>query len=82
MRSTHTYATLAVSQETYDEIAGYLRAADYGHAFIVERGERNVIDMHGIGLTVTSGVHHKPAECDRPPPGWKCSRERGHPGCG
>ncbi|MBY3433066.1 hypothetical protein HFN89_02585 [Rhizobium laguerreae] len=43
---THTYATLEVSIEAYDEIAQKLKDASYGHAFM----EDGVIDMHGIGL--------------------------------
>ena len=45
-----TFATLEVSQRTYDEIARLLRAAGYGHAFVVGSGEPPTIDMHGIGL--------------------------------
>ncbi len=48
-RSTHTYAVLAVSQSTYDEIAHLLKEAGYDHAFHV-RFHGTVIDMHGIGL--------------------------------
>lgn len=47
LRSTHTFVTLDVSQAAYDEIAGKLRAADYGHAFV-----GSAIDMHGIGLVL------------------------------
>lgn len=46
-RSTHTYVELEVSAAAYDEIAGKLRAADYGHVF----GSDGEIDMHGIALT-------------------------------
>lgn len=50
---THTYAELAVSRATYDEIAGKLREAGYDHAFLPERGrDEPTIDMHGIGLIV------------------------------
>jgi len=42
---THTYALLKVSFSTYDEIAAYLRAAGYDHAF-----HDGAIDMHGIAL--------------------------------
>lgn len=42
---THTFATLQVSAEAYDEIAGKLKSAGYDHAFVDD-----VIDMHGIGL--------------------------------
>lgn len=43
---THTFATLEVSAEAYDEIAGKLREAGYDHAFVT-----GAIDMHGIGIT-------------------------------
>lgn len=49
-RTTHTYVELAVSRATFDEIAGALRAADYGHAFIGD-----AIDMHGIALVTEKG---------------------------
>lgn len=45
MRSTHTFASLAVSRESYQEIRQLLTEAGYQHAFIGA-----VIDMHGIGL--------------------------------
>jgi hypothetical protein len=45
-RTTYTYAGLEVSAEAYDEIAGKLKAAGYGHAFMPD----GAIDMHGIGL--------------------------------
>jgi len=48
--STHTYATLDVSEATYVEIARKLRAAGYDHAFIDGGETSKVIDMHGIGL--------------------------------
>ncbi|HUE14981.1 MAG TPA: hypothetical protein VMR25_12500 [Planctomycetaceae bacterium] len=50
LRQTHTYAALEVSQAAYDEIAGLLRAADYGHAFHEDTDRGTVIDMHGIAL--------------------------------
>jgi hypothetical protein len=51
LRTTYTYAELEVSAAAYDEIAGKLRAADYGHAF-----HDGTIDMHGIGLTRANDV--------------------------
>lgn len=42
---THTFAELAVTAGTYEEIAEKLREANYGHTFIGD-----AIDMHGIGL--------------------------------
>lgn len=47
MRSTHTYVELEVSPAAYEEIAGNLRAAGYGHVF----GADGEIDMHGLALT-------------------------------
>lgn len=46
MRHTHTYVTLDVSAAAYDEIAGKLRAADYGHCF----NSSGEMDMSGIAL--------------------------------
>ena len=46
IRSTHTFAELEVSSETFKEIANKLREAEYSHAFV-----DGAIDMHGIGLT-------------------------------
>ena len=53
---SRTYATLEVSAEAYDEIAGKLMAAGYGHAFIIgePQNEHPVIDMHGIALVRAS----------------------------
>lgn len=48
MRSTHTFAVLKVSQQTYDEIRLKLKTAAYDHAF----HEDGKIDMHGIALQV------------------------------
>jgi len=45
LRSTHTFAILEVSAQTYDEIRGKLQDANYHHAFVDD-----AIDMHGIGL--------------------------------
>lgn len=45
MRATHTLAILELSHGAYEEIAGKLREAGYGHAFDGLR-----IDMTGIGL--------------------------------
>ena len=46
---THTFVTLEVSKETFEEIAKKLITADYLHTFHETEGGR-VIDMHGIGL--------------------------------
>lgn len=46
-RHTHTTAGLAVSAETFDEIATKLRAADYHHAL---HRNSDTIDMSGISL--------------------------------
>lgn len=49
-RSTYTYVTLDVSQSTFDEIEGRLRAAGYTHAFHQDREDGLTIDMHGLAL--------------------------------
>lgn len=46
LSSTHTFAKLAVTPDTYDDIKRRLLAVDYGHVI----GHDGVIDMHGIGL--------------------------------
>lgn len=46
LTSTHTFATLEVSNAAYDEIAAKLKEAGYDHVFM----EDGAIDMHGIGL--------------------------------
>lgn len=61
MRATYTYAILEVSAAAYEEIAGKLRAADYGHCFH-EDGGRIVIDMHGIALQSANVVESQPVE--------------------
>jgi len=43
---THTVATLAVSDRTFHEIADKLRAAGYGHLFMVDGS----IDMYEIAI--------------------------------
>jgi hypothetical protein len=50
MRTTHTFAELAVSEEAYHEIYALLDAAGYHHAFI-----DGAIDMNGITLTIKRG---------------------------
>ncbi len=50
MRSTHTYALLAVNNETHREIKDLLLKVGYDHA-INDEGE---IDMHGIALVSTA----------------------------
>ncbi len=46
LSATHTYVVAEVSQAAYDEIAGILKEAGYGHVF----DEDGTIDMHGIGI--------------------------------
>lgn len=48
MRHTHTIASLEVSRAAYEEIANKLVAAGYSHAI-----HDGIVDMHGIGLTVS-----------------------------
>ena len=51
---THTYATMAVSEATFNEISQKLHEADYGHAITYEDGAQTpipvLLDMHGIAL--------------------------------
>ena len=49
MRTTHTYVILELSQSSYNEIHGKLKAAGYEHAFNEHDG-RPVVDMHGIAV--------------------------------
>lgn len=60
-RSTYTFAILEVSPAAYEEIAGKLRAADYGHCFHKDSG-RIVIDMQGIALQSANAVSAQPVE--------------------
>jgi len=54
---TYTYAILHVSRSTYEEIRTKLEAAGYSQAFHTHEGEpTEVIDMHGIGLSVEPTV--------------------------
>ncbi len=46
---THTYATLEISAQAFDEIARKLKDAGYDTAFD-DRG--TLIDMHGIALVL------------------------------
>ena len=47
LRQTHTYVVLEISAEAFEEIAGKLRAADYGHCFSSDGKE---IDMTGLAV--------------------------------
>lgn len=71
MRSTHTYVTLEVSQETYDEVRRLLLAADYQHVF-----HDGLIDMHGIALErsethgkVLPRILQNQTDAEKPPAG-------------
>jgi hypothetical protein len=50
-RRTHTFVTLAISQEAYKEIKEKLLAAGYNHVFVYDFNDEETIDMQGIGLT-------------------------------
>ena len=50
LRSTHTFVTLAISKEAYQEIKQKLLAAGYNHSFVYDFNDEETIDMHGIGL--------------------------------
>lgn len=56
LRQTHTFATLEVSPQTYNEIKQLLKEANYDHAF---DDQEEIIDMHGIGLTPTKDASEK-----------------------
>lgn len=71
IRSTHTYVTLGVSAQTYKEIRDKLVAADYGHTFLKDMDNDEVIDMRGIALQ----EEHVEDTAGLPCPGevWTCS---------
>lgn len=52
MSGTHTYATLEVSRETFNEIWTKLHGLGYGDSCEVHPG-RLLIDMNGLALTLT-----------------------------
>lgn len=62
VRQTHTFAKLPVSAAAFDEIAGKLREAEYGHCFVDD-----VIDMHGIALQKDESVPAPPPAPPRDP---------------
>lgn len=47
IRQTHTYVTLKISREAFEEIKQKLLAAAYGHVFNADKSE---IDMSGIAV--------------------------------
>lgn len=49
VRQTHTYATLEISQSTFDEIKAKLEAAGYQDQFHKD-GDTLLVDMHGIAV--------------------------------
>lgn len=71
LRHTHTFATLEVSPDAYEEIARLLLSADYDHVFVADepttvgRTPPPLIDMHGIALKKGPGVA---ANLPAPPP--------------
>lgn len=58
-RTTHTYAVLGVSKETYQEIRRSLDEAGYSGQFH-DNQDGEVIDMHGIAIKERPG---KCSEC-------------------
>ena len=48
--STHTYAVMDVSDETYDEIRDKLVEANYEHTFHEDSDGNELLDMAGIAL--------------------------------
>ena len=61
MKSTHTFATLQISNWAYAEIEMQLRAAGYHHAFIKQDG-RTIIDLNGIGVFTDPALRDAPKE--------------------
>ena len=59
---TYTYAILHVSRSTYDEIRTKLADAGYEWAFH-KSDEGEVIDMHGIGLSVEPVIDPRRCKC-------------------
>lgn len=47
MRTTHTYATMEVSEQTYDEIFNKLKDAEYWHCIDHDEG---FITLQGVAL--------------------------------
>jgi len=50
---THTFAILGISKAAYEEIRELLKSAGYEHAIMQQVG-REVIDMHGIAISIQS----------------------------
>lgn len=74
---THTYALLEVSPAVHAEIRAKLQAAGYEHAFHRE-DDREVIDMHGIGVVaVPPETRSEPPPI--PPPGLYWAKLNGEP---
>jgi len=84
---TYTIAELPISQAAYDEIAGKIKAAGYGHVF----SPSGLMDMHGIGLSRTEmlgpsiplllfcpmcGTQH--VDAPEPEKGWDNPPHRSH----
>jgi hypothetical protein len=55
MRTTHTYAILEVSPETYAEVRAKLVAGGYDHALHTDPDDGEKIDMSGIALAAGKG---------------------------
>ena len=58
LRSTHTYALMEVSRDTFNEIRDKLLAVDYRHAIHEPEDENQSVrlDMHGIALVTTQST--------------------------
>lgn len=52
--STHTYAVLFVTDQTFEEIRKKLESAGYTDVFHVGQYGEIVIDMHGLALSKTT----------------------------
>jgi len=50
MRSTHTYVTMPLSVNAFNEIVEKLTEAGYTHAFHKDRDGSLTVDMHGLAV--------------------------------
>ncbi len=68
---THTYAKLKVSTSTYNEIRNLLLAAGYADQFIA-KGDKELIDMHGLALERDESHDNDCMDCGQKPDRCQC----------
>jgi hypothetical protein len=56
LRTTHTYAILAISQAAFNEIHAKLSSAEYTHLLSRDGNGRLVIQMEGVALAAERGL--------------------------